>query len=261
MSYTLVLLRHGESVWNQQGLFTGWQDVDLSDNGRAEASESGRLMTAAGVAPDLVHTSVQRRAIHSAQLALDEMKRDWIAVRRSWRLNERHYGDLEGKNKAEIREQYGEEQFLTWRRSYDTPPPPLADDDERHPRFDPRYRELAPDALPSTECLKDVIARALPWWYDAIVPDLRASKVVLVAAHGNSLRALIKHLDKVDDRTIPELNVPTGVPLVYELDDALVPVGKPVAWAGGIRGRYLGDEAEVRAKIESVGAQGAARSG
>jgi 2,3-bisphosphoglycerate-dependent phosphoglycerate mutase len=257
--YTLVLLRHGESLWNQQDLFTGWYDVELSDRGRAEAAQGGRLLAAAAVHPSVVHTSVQKRAIHTAQLALAELDLDWLPVRRSWRLNERHYGDLQGKNKHEVRAQYGDEQFALWRRSFDVPPPPLSLDDQRHPRFDARYASLAPDLLPSTECLKDVIARVLPWWHDAIVPDLRAGAVVLVAAHGNSLRALVKHLDGIGDDAITRLNVPTGVPLVYSLDETtLEPVGERVAWAGGVRGRYLGDEAEVRARIEAVAAQGSA---
>ena len=255
--YTLVLLRHGESLWNQQDLFTGWYDVELTDKGRDEASRGGRLLADAGVRPDVLHTSLQKRAIHTAQIALAEMGLDWIPVRRSWRLNERHYGDLQGKNKTQIREQYGDEQFMLWRRSYDTPPPALAVDDERHPRFDPRYRDLPPDVLPASECLKDVVARALPWWHDAIVPDLREGRVVLVGAHGNSLRALVKHLDAIDDTAITKLNVPTGVPLVYELDEHLVPKGDRVEWAGGIRGRYLGDQDEVRARIEAVASQGA----
>ncbi len=256
--YTLVLLRHGESVWNAQDLFTGWTDVDLTDRGREEARRGGALLAAAGVRPDVVHTSLQRRAIHTAQLALEAMHLDWIPVRRSWRLNERHYGDLQGKNKSEVRDRYGEELFAVWRRSYDTPPPPLPPDDDRNARFDARYAGLAPDVLPATECLKDVVARALPYWYDAIVADLRAGQIVLVAAHGNSLRALVKHLDRIDDDRIPKLNIPTGVPLVYELDGALCPAGNPVDWAGGIRGRYLGDQDAVRAKIEAVASQGTA---
>ena len=254
--YTLVLLRHGESLWNKANLSTGWQDVDLTDKGRDEAREGGELMLEAGIRPDVLHTSLQKRAIRTAQLALAAMDLDWLPVRRSWRLNERHYGDLEGKNKTETAEKYGEAQFKIWRRSYDTPPPPLAADDERHPRFDPRYSDLPADVLPATECLKDVVARFLPYWTDAIVPDLRLGRTVLIAAHGNSLRALVKHLDSISDETIPGLNIPTGVPLVYELDDALHPKGDRVDWAGGIRGRYLGDEDKVRAKIEAVASQG-----
>jgi len=258
--YTLVLLRHGESEWNRKGLFTGWQDVDLSERGRAEATDGGRLLREAGVRPDVLHTSLQRRAIHTAQLALDALELDWLPVRRSWRLNERHYGDLEGKDKNETLAQYGDEQFHLWRRSYDVPPPPLDADDSRHPRFDARYASLAPDLLPASECLKDVVERALPWWYDAVVPDVRAGLVVLIAAHGNSLRALVKHLDGIGDDTIPGLNVPTGVPLVYTLDASLTPVGERVEWAGGVRGRYLGDEDAVRSKIEAVASQGRSSS-
>ena len=254
--YTLVLLRHGESLWNQQDLFTGWYDVELTDKGRDEAREAGELLADAGITPDVLHTSLQKRAIHTAQITLAKMDLDWIPVRRSWRLNERHYGDLQGRNKTETKEKYGEEQYMIWRRSYDTPPPPLDADDERHPRFDPRYRDLPPEVLPATECLKDVVGRFLPYWADAIVPDLRGGKTVLIGAHGNSLRALVKHLDAISDQAIPGLNIPTGIPLVYELDDRLEPKGDPVDWAGGLRGRYLGDQHEVRAKIEAVASQG-----
>ena len=254
--YTLVLLRHGESLWNKQDLFTGWYDVDLTDKGRDEGRNAGRLMQDARLVPDVLHTSLQKRAIQTAQLALAEMGLDWLPVKRSWRLNERHYGDLQGRNKTETKEKYGDEQFMIWRRSYDTPPPPLADDDERHARFDPRYSDLPREVIPATECLKDVVARFLPYWVDGIVPDLRAGKTVLIAAHGNSLRALVKHLDGISDEKIPGLNIPTGVPLVYELDDELQPKGDALDWAGGIRGRYLGDQDEVRAKIEAVASQG-----
>ena len=254
--YTLVLLRHGESLWNKQNLSTGWYDAALSDHGRAEAVAAGSLLTDAGIAPDVVHTSLQKRAIHTVQLALEQMGLDWLPVRRHWRLNERHYGDLEGKNKTETAEKYGQEQFHIWRRSYDTPPPALSLDDPRHPRFDRRYRDMPPEALPATECLKDVVIRLLPYWQDDIVPDLRAGRVVLIGAHGNSLRALVKHLDGISDDAIPSLNIPTGVPLVYELDDALEPKGDRVDWAGNIRGRYLGDQDDIRARIESVATQG-----
>ena len=254
--HTLVLLRHGESLWNLQNLSTGWYDAELTDTGREEARLGGQLLAEAGVLPDVVHTSLQKRAIHTAQIALAEMDRDWIPVRRSWRLNERHYGDLQGRNKSETREKYGEEQFMLWRRSYDTPPPPLDYDDERHARFDPRYRDLPPDVIPATECLKDVVSRFLPYWVDDIVPDVRLGRTVLIAAHGNSLRALVKHLDSISDKDIPGLNIPTGVPLIYELDDSLQPVGDVVDWAGGIRGRYLGDADEIRAKIGAVASQG-----
>lgn len=245
MTYTLVLLRHGESTWNQENRFTGWHDVPLTEKGVAEAREAGRLMAEAGLKFGVVHTSLQRRAIQTAQLALDAMDRHWLPVRRSWRLNERHYGALQGLNKKETADRYGPEQVFAWRRSYDTPPPPLDWDDERHPRFDARYANLAPDVLPATECLKDVVARFLPWWYDAIVPDLRAGQSVLIGAHGNSLRAMVKHLDGVSDDDIAELNIPTGIPLVYELDNQLKPV----------RSGYLGDAEAAAEKAAAVARQ------
>jgi 2,3-bisphosphoglycerate-dependent phosphoglycerate mutase len=223
---TLVLVRHGQSQWNLADLFTGWTDVDLTEQGEAEARAAGHALAAAGVGPTVVHTSVQTRAIRTAELALRELDRLWIPVRRSWRLNERHYGDLQGRNKAETKARYGDEQFLLWRRSYATPPPPLADDDPRHSRHDPRYADLAPDLIPATECLADVVARLLPYWYDDIVPDLRAGHTVLVAAHGNSLRALRKHLDGISDDDIVGLELPTGVPTVYDLDADLRPVSR-----------------------------------
>ncbi|MCW2832478.1 MAG: phosphoglycerate mutase [Nocardioides sp.] len=222
MTYTLVLLRHGESEWNAKNLFTGWVDVGLTDKGRAEAVRGGELMVAAGVLPDVVHTSLQRRAINTACMALDAADRHWIPVKRSWRLNERHYGALQGKDKKQTLEEYGEEQFMLWRRSFDTPPPPLADDDEFSQVGDPQYAGLGAD-MPRAECLKDVIARFLPYWEDSIVPDLRSGQTVLVAAHGNSLRALVKHLDGVSDDDIAGLNIPTGMPLVYRLDEQLTP--------------------------------------
>ena len=220
--YTLVLLRHGESDWNAKNLFTGWVDVPLTEKGRAEAIRGGSLIADAGVLPDVLHTSVLRRAITTADLALDECDRHWIPVKRSWRLNERHYGALQGKNKKETLEQYGEEQFMLWRRSFDVPPPPLADDDEFSQVGDPRYADLG-DEMPRTECLKDVIARFLPYWQSDIVPDLQDGHLVLVAAHGNSLRALVKHLDGISDADIAGLNIPTGMPLVYRLDDEMKP--------------------------------------
>mgnify|MGYP000994401031 FL=1 len=238
MSYTLVLLRHGESQWNAKNLFTGWVDVDLTDKVRAEAVRGGELIASAGVLPDVVHTSLQRRAITTAALALDSADRHWIPVRRSWRLNERHYGALQGKDKKQTLEEYGEEQFMLWRRSFDTPPPPIADDDQFSQVGDPRYAELG-DQMPRTECLKDVIARMLPYWESAIVPDLRDGKTVLIAAHGNSLRAIVKHLDQISDTDIAGLNIPTGMPLVYELDEDLVPVVKG--------GTYLDPEAAAAA--------------
>jgi 2,3-bisphosphoglycerate-dependent phosphoglycerate mutase len=221
---SLVLLRHGQSTWNEQNLFTGWHDVDLTARGEEEARAGGRLLLEAGVLPDVVHTSLQRRAIRTANLALEELDRLWIPTRRHWRLNERHYGDLQGRNKAETTAEYGAEQVKVWRRSYDVPPPPVGLDDERHPRFDPRYATLPPDLLPATECLADVVARMLPYWYDHICTDLLEGRLVLVAAHGNSLRALVKHLDGISDDDIAEVNIPTGIPLVYELDEHLQPV-------------------------------------
>jgi 2,3-bisphosphoglycerate-dependent phosphoglycerate mutase len=223
---TLVLLRHGESEWNRLDLFTGWTDVDLTETGIDEARGAGRALAAAGVLPTVLHTSLLTRAIRTAELALYELDRPWLAVRRSWRLNERHYGDLQGRNKAETKQLYGEEQFLAWRRSYATPPPPLPPDDPRSAVGDPRYAGLAPDIIPATECLADVVVRLLTYWHDAIVSDLRAGHVVLVAAHGNSLRALRKHLDGISDADIVSLELPTGVPTVYELDDALRPISR-----------------------------------
>jgi len=246
MTYTLVLLRHGESLWNAENLFTGWVDVDLSDRGRDEAVRAGALLKESGVLPELLHTSLLRRAITTANLALDEADRHWIPVRRDWRLNERHYGALQGKDKKATLAQYGEEQFMLWRRSFDTPPPPLADDDEFSQVGDPRYADLG-DEMPATECLKDVIARMLPHWDSAIVPDLRSHGIVLVAAHGNSLRAIVKHLDGISDADIAGLNIPTGMPLVYELDDALQPVVPG--------GRYLDPEA-AEAAAAAVANQG-----
>ena len=239
MTFTLVLLRHGESEWNAKNLFTGWVDVALTEKGRGEAVRGGELLREAGILPDVVHTSLQRRAINTAALALDAADRHWIPVRRSWRLNERHYGALQGKDKAQIREEYGEEQFMLWRRSFDVPPPPLDDHDEYSQAGDPRYADLG-DELPRAEALKQVIDRLLPYWEAGIVPDLRAGSTVLVAAHGNSLRAIVKHLDGVSDADIAGLNIPTGMPLVYELDeDTLAPTVPG--------GRYLDPEAAAAA--------------
>jgi 2,3-bisphosphoglycerate-dependent phosphoglycerate mutase len=218
---TLVLLRHGQSDWNQRNLFTGWHDVDLTPQGEDEARRGGRLLLESGVLPDVVHTSLQTRAIRTANLALEELQRLWIPVRRHWRLNERHYGALQGKNKAETTAQYGADQVKVWRRSYDVPPEPVGLDDPEHPANDERYATLPVDVLPGSECLKDVVERMLPYWYDAIVPDLVSGRTVLVAAHGNSLRALKKHLDGMSDAEVLELNIPTGEPLVYELDERL----------------------------------------
>jgi 2,3-bisphosphoglycerate-dependent phosphoglycerate mutase len=244
---TLLLLRHGESEWNAKNLFTGWVDVGLSEKGRAEALRAGTLLTDHDLLPDVLHTSVLRRAIVTAQDALDACDRLWIPVRRSWRLNERHYGDLQGKDKSQVREQYGEDQFMVWRRSYDTPPPEIADDNVHSQAGDARYASLAPDVVPRTECLRDVVDRLLPYWYDAIVPDLRSGATVLVAAHGNSLRAMVKHLDGITDEEIVGVNIPTGIPLRYDLDDDLHPITP--------RGEYL-DPAAAAAAIEAVKNQG-----
>lgn len=247
MTYKLILLRHGESEWNAKNLFTGWVDIDINDKGIAEANRGAELLKAEGLLPDVVHTSVLRRAIHTAYLTLDGCDRHWIPVRRSWRLNERHYGALQGKNKTQIREEYGEEQFMVWRRSYDTPPPELDRDSEFSQFRDPRYSGLPSIARPGTECLKDVVIRMLPYWYDAIVPDLVDSKVTLIAAHGNSLRALVKHLDNISDSEIAGLNIPTGIPLLYELDADFCVISQG--------GRYLDPEAAA-ASIEAVKNQG-----
>jgi 2,3-bisphosphoglycerate-dependent phosphoglycerate mutase len=246
--YTLVLLRHGESEWNLKNLFTGWVDVDLTERGADEARAGGLDIARAAVLPDVVHTSVQLRAIRTSELALDACNRKWIPVRRSWRLNERHYGALQGKNKKETAEKFDLEQVKVWRRSYDVPPPPL-DIDDPNSGIDARYAALPRDLLPRAECLKDVIERMLPWWYDAIVPDLRAGAVVMVAAHGNSLRGLVKHLDGMSDDEVVALNLPTGEPLVYELDDDLRPTA-PVG-PGGVKGRYL-DPSRAVEKAEAV---------
>ena len=224
MTYTLVLLRHGESEWNAKNLFTGWVDVALSEKGVEEAKRGGALLKEAGVNPDVLHTSLLRRAIMTANLALDVADRHWIPVRRSWRLNERHYGALQGKDKKQTLEEYGEEQFMLWRRSFDTPPPPLADGAEFSQSDDPRYATIPSELRPRTECLKDVVERMLPYWYDGIVPDLLAGRTVLIAAHGNSLRALVKHLDGISDEAIAGLNIPTGIPLAYELDENFKPL-------------------------------------
>jgi 2,3-bisphosphoglycerate-dependent phosphoglycerate mutase len=245
MTYTLILLRHGQSDWNQQNLFTGWVDVDLSDQGRAEALRAGELLAESGILPDIQYTSVLKRAIHTANIALEVADRDWIDVKRSWRLNERHYGALQGKDKAQTLAEYGQEQFMTWRRSFDVPPPPLDDDSEFSQAHDPRYAGLGSD-LPRTESLKLVIDRMLPYWHSDITVDLAAGKTVLVTAHGNSLRALVKHLDHISDDEIAELNIPTGIPLVYTLDEIYAPV-KP--------GRYLDPEAAA-AGAAAVAAQG-----
>ncbi|TFC04804.1 phosphoglyceromutase [Cryobacterium adonitolivorans] len=243
--YTLILLRHGNSTWNQQNLFTGWVDVRLSDQGRAEALRAGELLAESGLLPDILHTSVLTRAIQTANIALEEADRLWIDVKRSWRLNERHYGALQGLDKAETLATYGPEQFQTWRRSFDVPPPLLDDSSEWSQANDARYADLGDD-LPRTESLKDVIARMLPYWESDIAADLRTGKTVLVTAHGNSLRALVKHLDGVSDADIADLNIPTGIPLVYRLDEDLKPIGA---------GEYL-DPAAAAAGAAAVAAQG-----
>ena len=246
MTSELVLLRHGESVWNLENLFTGWTDVDLSEKGEAEAVEGGKLMKEEGFLFDVVHTSLQLRAIKTAQMALEEMGLHWLPVERHWRLNERHYGALQGLDKKQTAEQHGSDQVHIWRRSYDVPPPPLDEDDERHPKHDPRYASLAPEQVPATECLKDVVDRMLPYWYDRIVPQIREGKRLLIVAHGNSLRALVKHLDDISDDEIPGLNIPTGVPLVYTLGNDLRP-SEP--------SRYLGDPGAAAKAAAAVAAQ------
>jgi 2,3-bisphosphoglycerate-dependent phosphoglycerate mutase len=243
--YTLVLLRHGESAWNLENRFTGWTDVDLTPRGIEEAKAAGRSMKEAGLVFDVAHTSLLKRAIRTLWLSLEEMDRVWIPVRHSWRLNERHYGALQGLNKAETAKKFGEEQVKIWRRSYATPPPPLTPDDERHAGRDPRYAFLTRDLLPLTESLADTVARFLPYWHDRIVPDVKAGRRVLIAAHGNSLRALVKHLDGVSEEAVVALNIPTGIPLVYELDAELKSLGS----------RYLGDPAAVKKAAEAVANQ------
>jgi 2,3-bisphosphoglycerate-dependent phosphoglycerate mutase len=241
----LVLLRHGESTWNRENLFTGWTDVDLSDRGREEAREAGRLLRDGGYVFDVAFTSVLKRAIRTLDIALDALDLMWIPVTKNWRLNERHYGALQGLNKAETAARYGEAQTKIWRRSYDIPPPPLSPADERHPSRDPRYASLVPGELPLTESLKDTVARFLPFWHEPIAPAIRSGKRVLIAAHGNSLRALVKYLDHVSDADIVERNIPTGIPLVYELGDDLEPIGST----------YLGDPAAAAAAAARVASQ------
>jgi 2,3-bisphosphoglycerate-dependent phosphoglycerate mutase len=245
-NFELILLRHGESEWNAKNLFTGWVDVRLSATGEAEAARGGKLLADRNLLPDVVHTSLLRRAIHTSQLALDACDRHWIPVRRSWRLNERHYGALQGKDKKETLATYGEEQFKLWRRSYDVPPPPIDSNDTYSQANDLRYADLGGD-LPATECLKDVVARMIPYWKESILPDLKAGKRVLVTAHGNSLRALVMHLDGISESDIAELNIPTGIPLLYKLDADFKPVNKG--------GEYLDPDA-AKAAIEAVANQG-----
>jgi len=248
--HRLVLLRHGESVWNRENRFTGWTDVDLNEKGRVEAREAGRVMAAEKYEFDVAYTSVLKRAIRTLWIALDELDMMWIPVHRSWRLNERHYGDLQGLNKAETAARHGEAQVKIWRRSYDIPPPPLTPDDPRHPSRDRRYAELTASQLPVTESLKDTVARFLPYWHETIAPAIRAGGRVLIAAHGNSLRALVKYLDTISDQDIVELNIPTGIPLVYLLNDDLEPLQK----------FYLGDPDAVKSAMEAVANQGKART-
>ena len=245
MNYMLVLLRHGQSAWNLENRFTGWVDVPLSEQGVAEAKQAGVLMRQAGLDLDVVHTSLLKRAIQTSYWALDELDQLWIPTKRSWRLNERHYGALQGLDKKETALKHGEEQIALWRRSYDVAPPELPSEDPRHPRFDPRYRSLAPDLMPATESLKDTVHRLLPYWHDEVVSDLRCGRRVLVTAHGNSLRALVKHLEGLSEDEVAKLNIPTGVPLVYELDAALKP----------IRSSYLGDADVVAQATAAVANQ------
>ena len=248
--YKLVLLRHGESLWNRENRFTGWTDVDLTDHGREEARRAGRLLKECGYTFDVAYTSVLKRAVKTLWLALEEMDLMWIPIHNSWRLNERHYGALQGLNKAETAQKFGEEQVLVWRRSYDTPPPALAADDPRHPGGDPRYATLSGAELPRTECLKDTVARFLPYWHETIAPSVRSGRRVVIAAHGNSIRALVKYLDDVSDADIVGLNIPTAIPLVYELDDTLKP----------LRHYYLGDPSMIEAAVKAVASQGKARA-
>jgi len=242
----LVLLRHGESTWNKENRFTGWTDVDLSEKGLLEAKEAGDVLKAGGFTFDIAYTSVLKRAIRTLWTAMDVMDLLWVPVIRDWRLNERHYGALQGLNKAETAEKFGEDQVKVWRRSYDVPPPVLTPDDERYPGHDPRYKNLTQQELPLTECLKDTVARFLPLWHETIAPSIREGQKVLIAAHGNSLRALVKYLDHIPEQEIVELNIPTGMPLVYELDNDLKPLNR----------YYLGDPVKVKAAMDAVAAQG-----
>jgi 2,3-bisphosphoglycerate-dependent phosphoglycerate mutase len=244
--YKVVLLRHGESTWNKENLFTGWTDVDLSEKGVEEAKEGGRVLREQGYVFDIAFTSVLKRAIRTLWIVMDEMDLMWIPVIRDWRLNERHYGALQGLNKSEMAEKFGEEQVKVWRRSYDTRPPALEETDPRNPSNDPRYAELSKEQIPLTECLKDTVARFLPCWHEVIAPTVQSGKRVIIAAHGNSLRALVKYLDNIPDDVIPGLNIPTGMPLVYELDETLKP----------IRNEYLGDAEKVKKAMEAVAKQG-----
>ena len=244
--YKLVLVRHGQSTWNLENRFTGWTDVGLTEQGRVEALEAGKLLREAGYVFDISYTSVLKRAIQTLWIVLQEMNLEWIPVTNAWQLNERHYGSLQGLNKSEMAEKFGEEQVKLWRRSYDVPPPALEWDDERHPRFDPRYASLTPEQLPATESLKLTLERVLPYWHSTLSPVIKSGKRVIVAAHGNSIRALVKYLDNISDTAIPELNIPTGLPLVYEFDEELKP----------LRNYYLGDSEEAARKAAAVANQG-----
>ncbi len=246
--YTLVLIRHGQSTWNKENRFTGWKDVPLSEKGHVEAKAAGELLRDEGYRFDVAHTSVLKRAIRTLWYVLEEMDQMWIPVVRSWKLNERHYGGLQGLNKAETAAEHGEDQVLVWRRSYDTPPPMLELDDERHPRHDDRYSDLSADEVPGAECLKDTVERVIPYWESTIVPDIKAGKRVVIAAHGNSLRALVKHLDEISDEDIVGVNIPTGMPLVYELDEQMKPISK----------KYIGDADAVAKAMDAVANQGKA---
>ena len=245
----LVLLRHGESQWNLENRFTGWTDVGLTEKGENEARQSGRLLKSEGLTFDVVHTSLLKRANHTMDLCLKELGKNDIPIHYNWRLNERHYGALQGLNKAETADEYGDDQVHIWRRSYSTPPPKLDHNDKRHPRFDKRYADIDPNNLPSSECLKDTVDRFLPYWFQSIKPNIEKGERVLIVAHGNSLRALVKYLDNISDHDILELNIPTGVPLVYELDDDLAPISN----------YYLGDQSQIANKVAAVAAQGKAR--
>lgn len=248
--YQLVLLRHGESTWNLENRFTGWTDVDLTPTGVEQATEAGRLLKEEGFSFDIAYTSVLKRALRTLWIALDQLDELWIPVEKTWKLNERHYGALQGLNKAETAEKFGEDQVLIWRRSYDVPPPALEESDDRFPGKDPRYADVAASELPLTECLKDTVDRFLPYWTEVIAPQIKSGKKVIIAAHGNSLRALVKHLDQLSEDEILKLNIPTGVPLVYELDADLKPLGS----------RYLGDQEAIAAAMASVANQGKAKA-
>jgi 2,3-bisphosphoglycerate-dependent phosphoglycerate mutase len=249
VAYKMVLLRHGQSTWNLENRFTGWTDVGLTELGRQEALTAGKLLKAGGFTFDMAYTSVLKRAIHTLWITMEEMELEWLPVVRGWQLNERHYGALQGLNKSEMAAQYGEAQVKLWRRSYDVPPPALDLDDPRYPGFDRRYASLTPEQLPRCESLKDTVARMLPYWHSTIAPTIKSGQRVLISAHGNSLRALVKYLDKISDEAIPELNIPTGIPLVYELDADLKRVNS----------YYLGDEETVRKAAEAVAKQGLAK--